>query len=220
MPNRLRRTRTGCLTCRARRVKCDEQSPECRRCVAANIDCAGYEQRRVIIPVKASSTGSTRVQTSLPRDSHLHTPEPSQEVISNLPKIQALVALPSNPRPSQHVGPGARHVLGYHQALLRTVPVLFAAEHLTFWKDELFQEAWSCEYLYLTIVGLGNLHRAVLLTASPDERDQANGLDMKITAVQFYTQALDDLANQLEEAKKTPVQLVAALCCTSLFGVK
>lgn len=29
------RTRTGCLCCRARRIKCDEERPVCRRCVIA-----------------------------------------------------------------------------------------------------------------------------------------------------------------------------------------
>ena len=30
-----RRTRTGCLCCRSRRIKCDEARPVCRRCVIA-----------------------------------------------------------------------------------------------------------------------------------------------------------------------------------------
>ncbi|KAJ6781017.1 hypothetical protein PWT90_04919 [Aphanocladium album] len=33
------RTRSGCLTCRARRVKCDEGKPACRRCAANNHQC-------------------------------------------------------------------------------------------------------------------------------------------------------------------------------------
>ena len=37
MPSR--RTRTGCLTCRQRRVKCDETYPRCRRCSRANREC-------------------------------------------------------------------------------------------------------------------------------------------------------------------------------------
>ncbi|KAJ6781157.1 hypothetical protein PWT90_07868 [Aphanocladium album] len=36
------KTRTGCLTCRARRVKCDEARPVCRRCITANRECRGY----------------------------------------------------------------------------------------------------------------------------------------------------------------------------------
>ncbi|CEJ92271.1 hypothetical protein VHEMI07932 [[Torrubiella] hemipterigena] len=33
------RSRTGCLTCRQRRVKCDEQHPACKRCTTAKFKC-------------------------------------------------------------------------------------------------------------------------------------------------------------------------------------
>ncbi|KAF2484765.1 hypothetical protein BDY17DRAFT_135153 [Neohortaea acidophila] len=32
----------GCITCRSRRVKCDETRPFCRRCVQARRTCKGY----------------------------------------------------------------------------------------------------------------------------------------------------------------------------------
>ncbi|KAH7018173.1 uncharacterized protein B0I36DRAFT_368215 [Microdochium trichocladiopsis] len=37
-----RRVKSGCQTCRARKVKCDEAFPQCRRCQAGGFDCAGY----------------------------------------------------------------------------------------------------------------------------------------------------------------------------------
>jgi hypothetical protein len=33
----------GCRTCKARRLKCDEQEPTCRRCQKANLICPGYD---------------------------------------------------------------------------------------------------------------------------------------------------------------------------------
>lgn len=39
------KTFTGCWTCRARHVKCDEDRPVCRRCTDAKIDCQGYGVR-------------------------------------------------------------------------------------------------------------------------------------------------------------------------------
>jgi hypothetical protein len=223
MRDKKRRARTGCLTCRARRVKCDEQPPQCRRCMTANIECAGYEQRRVIVPVNRLSNGHENNPT--PAESPHQDSSPHDHVSINDTNFhpsherEPLISFPSNPRPSQNPGPGARHVLGYHQALLRTVPILFPNDHIHFWRDELFQEAWSCEYLYLTLVALGNIHRVALMTASCDERDKANGLDMKITAVQLYIQALEDLEHHLEEAKQTPALLVATLCLMAYFEV-
>jgi hypothetical protein len=130
-----------------------------------------------------------------------------------------LVAFPSGPHPGQCPSLGARHVLGYHQVLLRTIPILFPPQHLHFWRDELLQIAWGCDYLYLTLVALGNSHRAALMTVAKNDSDQANGLDMKITAVQLYTQALEELAKHLEEAKRTPSLLVATLCLMGYLEV-
>jgi hypothetical protein len=250
MLNKKRRARTGCLTCRARRVKCDEQVPECRRCVSANVACAGYEQQRVVVPVKPQTRAwqqHERQDTFSPLTSgpsqnlqRLRTPGFGSEGTGSTPspgspfELQGvtqysattntghhtpLVAFPSNPHASQSPSIGARHVLGYHQVLLRTLPVLFAPQHLHFWRDELLQEAWGCNYLYLTLVALGNSHRAALMTTADNECDRANGLDMKITAVQLYTQALQELAEVLEEAKRTPVLLVASLCLMAYFEV-
>ncbi|RMZ92105.1 hypothetical protein DV736_g679, partial [Chaetothyriales sp. CBS 134916] len=39
-----RRTKTGCLTCRKRRIKCDEEKPFCKNCVKSKRECAGYIQ--------------------------------------------------------------------------------------------------------------------------------------------------------------------------------
>ncbi|KAK3944425.1 putative transcriptional regulatory protein [Diplogelasinospora grovesii] len=38
------RTRSGCITCKIRRVKCDETHPECLRCTSTRRICDGYSQ--------------------------------------------------------------------------------------------------------------------------------------------------------------------------------
>ncbi|KAF2231463.1 hypothetical protein EV356DRAFT_290640 [Viridothelium virens] len=38
-----RRTKTGCLTCRKRRIKCDEAHPTCRNCQKSKRECLGYD---------------------------------------------------------------------------------------------------------------------------------------------------------------------------------
>ncbi|KAK5111186.1 hypothetical protein LTR85_012235 [Meristemomyces frigidus] len=39
---RMKRVKTGCVTCRIRRVKCDEGKPECDKCSATGRRCDGY----------------------------------------------------------------------------------------------------------------------------------------------------------------------------------
>ncbi|GKT97690.1 hypothetical protein Ct61P_15540 [Colletotrichum tofieldiae] len=41
------RDRTGCVTCRARRLKCDEAKPDCNNCIRLNVQCGGYVRRLV-----------------------------------------------------------------------------------------------------------------------------------------------------------------------------
>ena len=45
-----KRTKTGCLTCRKRRIKCGEERPVCRNCVKSKRQCEGYAQRVVFKP--------------------------------------------------------------------------------------------------------------------------------------------------------------------------
>ncbi|KAK0735885.1 hypothetical protein B0T21DRAFT_194030 [Apiosordaria backusii] len=42
-----KRTKTGCLTCRRRRIKCDEGKPTCGNCIKSKRQCEGYNQRIV-----------------------------------------------------------------------------------------------------------------------------------------------------------------------------
>lgn len=42
------RSRTGCITCRVRHVKCGEEKPQCRRCKATGWKCDGYSDAFVI----------------------------------------------------------------------------------------------------------------------------------------------------------------------------
>ncbi|OKL60733.1 hypothetical protein UA08_04371 [Talaromyces atroroseus] len=39
------RTKTGCLTCRRRKKKCDEQHPACNNCIRGGFVCEGYSSR-------------------------------------------------------------------------------------------------------------------------------------------------------------------------------
>ncbi|KAI1388041.1 uncharacterized protein F4822DRAFT_300714 [Hypoxylon trugodes] len=44
------KVKTGCLTCKVRKVKCDEGKPHCRRCVSTGRKCDGY------VPVASSTS--------------------------------------------------------------------------------------------------------------------------------------------------------------------
>lgn len=58
------RTNTGCLTCRQRRVKCDEEKPVCGKCTKAGEKCRGWqpaERERAVV----TATKSRRYRGSI-----------------------------------------------------------------------------------------------------------------------------------------------------------
>ncbi|OAA63096.1 Zn(2)-C6 fungal-type DNA-binding domain protein [Cordyceps fumosorosea ARSEF 2679] len=56
------KTRTGCITCRIRRVKCDEAKPMCNRCMTSGRMCDGYKNPPKK-PAKQSAAPTSRTTT-------------------------------------------------------------------------------------------------------------------------------------------------------------
>ncbi|KAM3073947.1 hypothetical protein ACMFMG_008563 [Clarireedia jacksonii] len=54
------KVRTGCFTCKRRRVKCDEAKPECRRCLKLGVTCRGYEVNTTIEARHEDKTNEAR----------------------------------------------------------------------------------------------------------------------------------------------------------------
>lgn len=50
------RTKTGCLTCRRRKKKCDEAKPECNNCIRGGFVCEGYSLKSVFAKPTAPRT--------------------------------------------------------------------------------------------------------------------------------------------------------------------
>ena len=42
--DRLTKTHIGCVTCKAKRLKCDEVKPTCRKCEDRQVPCGGYHK--------------------------------------------------------------------------------------------------------------------------------------------------------------------------------
>ncbi|TRX98337.1 hypothetical protein FHL15_000982 [Xylaria flabelliformis] len=53
-----KRTKTGCLTCRKRRIKCDEGKPTCNNCLKSKRQCEGYNQRVIFKDPLGAFTGA------------------------------------------------------------------------------------------------------------------------------------------------------------------
>ncbi|QDS70556.1 hypothetical protein FKW77_010437 [Venturia effusa] len=82
----------GCITCKAKRLKCDETKPSCQQCARRNVDCGGYRKDYKWRPfgetasVTGRPPGSTTVKSKKevtkdkPRSEH--SPSPADTVQS------------------------------------------------------------------------------------------------------------------------------------------
>ncbi|KAH8649481.1 hypothetical protein BGZ60DRAFT_201347 [Tricladium varicosporioides] len=88
------KVRTGCRTCKVRRVKCDEQKPHCKKCLAFGVTCDGY-----VNPTPASTIRPIQSKGSL--DSPLPLLHPTPEYILSILAMPAR-ALCSDPTSHQY----------------------------------------------------------------------------------------------------------------------
>ncbi|KAF2180508.1 hypothetical protein K469DRAFT_272356 [Zopfia rhizophila CBS 207.26] len=79
-----RRTRSGCFTCRTRRVKCDETHPICERCRKGNRECVYPEPQA---NSKPSRSGAKSSQKSSPQESGSSPEDQAGESKGPLPSI-------------------------------------------------------------------------------------------------------------------------------------
>jgi transcriptional activator protein UGA3 len=52
------RSRTGCLTCRSRRKRCDNRHPQCANCTRLNLKCEWQPQRKIVAESSSSPSPS------------------------------------------------------------------------------------------------------------------------------------------------------------------
>lgn len=139
-----RRTRTGCLTCRRRRVKCDEAKPFCNRCRSANFVCGGYEPPR-----------------QAPED-------PAVSASSSAPEGSPLAELSW-----RHTNWRQEQLPLYHHFVTTTALRLFRNDHVSFWRDQVAQMSYGLDVVYEALLAIGAVHRSSLLACQYGNSQEA-----------------------------------------------
>ncbi|KAK2063654.1 hypothetical protein LY76DRAFT_184456 [Colletotrichum caudatum] len=112
--NARKRTKTGCLTCRKRRIKCDEGRPICNNCIKSKRHCEGYNQR-VIFKDPIASFNLNGVYGPV-----VYPPESSNSSFQRLPNPPPKSSngpplAPIAPKPPQHLDFQGQPMLHYGQ---------------------------------------------------------------------------------------------------------
>ncbi|OLN95538.1 putative transcriptional regulatory protein C15D4.02-like protein 1 [Colletotrichum chlorophyti] len=129
--NTRKRTKTGCLTCRKRRIKCDEGRPTCNNCIKSKRLCEGYNQR-VIFKDPIGSFNLNGVYGPV-----VYPPEPSNpsfHALANPPPKSGNgpPLAPLAPKPPQHLDYQGRPMLQYGQGFPAQHPGLESPSSLEF----------------------------------------------------------------------------------------
>ncbi|KAL0766945.1 hypothetical protein CaCOL14_010516 [Colletotrichum acutatum] len=93
------KSRSGCVRCKRRRIKCDEAVPSCLRCVKSGVDCPGYAKA---LKWSTKHESSPRMSSSV-GEPHYSSPDWFEEEVRNvsraishlLPEHQTTVEPPS-----------------------------------------------------------------------------------------------------------------------------
>jgi hypothetical protein len=113
----------------------------------------------------------------------------------------------------------ARDMLGYHQYLYRTLPILFPPKGYHFWRDFLCGAAWETEWVFDAIVALGSMHRAIMLLSQQGGNARDQGLDTKIIAIQTYVRALGGVSDHLTHTQNPAPLAVGVLVLMAYIEV-
>lgn len=81
-----KRTKTGCQTCRARRVKCDEGKPECNNCIKSRRQCEGINpaDQRILTSALGYGMGTGSRGDGGMKKSRRHAPYAGKRMYTNI----------------------------------------------------------------------------------------------------------------------------------------
>lgn len=184
-----RRVRTGCITCRKRRVKCDEGKPFCFRCRSANFICEGYKPRQ-----RVSQDGSLLSTSPSGRLTPLHGDSPSTGLSL------------------RHRNWRREQLPLFHHFVTIAAPRLFRNYHVAFWRDEVVQMSYELDIIYEAVLAIGAIHRSSFLALQNGNLREV--LRFKCLAFRTYGNTVRLLRNYLGQITKldiSPVLIVLVL---------
>ncbi|KAE8454595.1 hypothetical protein EG329_000218 [Mollisiaceae sp. DMI_Dod_QoI] len=199
------KTRTGCITCKIRRIKCDEDKPYCKRCTLTGRQCDGYRQ-----PQRPKGAASYPVQNAWLR--------PATAALQLQLVIKFNHHLP--PQLTDH----SDRTLCEHRSLeyfrCRTAAVMSEWLVENFWKYQLPQTANSEPATRHAMIALAKVHENIELRQEVAPNDPRLSPEVTASRMQYarqhYNIAVSELARALQE--RTDSEEVALMSC-ALFVI-
>ncbi|KAL2406153.1 hypothetical protein ABEF93_003612 [Exophiala dermatitidis] len=184
------KSRTGCMTCKARKVKCDETKPYCRRCTESGRECDG--------PISSGLRFIHEGRTVSEGNGLFYRPEIS-------------LATPQHDSAEQRA---------FHHFLHRAAPVFAGVVDSPFWLDLVPRLAQSNPFVWDAVVSISWLFEHVpydRLVTNLDARPAVIVSQGHRQALQWYTRAIASLRQHLEQGEvDAPLALVSCILFVSV----
>lgn len=190
-----KRSKTGCATCRQRRIKCDETRPQCMRCIKALLHCNYNPSYQVANVAKAPSNVQRRDRVLLPR----------QNGFSSLTTVRPTSTLPDETDMENQY-------LKYFEK--ETTAGFQSAWDWSVWNRLMLQGCHHKKFIRDAVVAIGALHKS-LRTSSVAETDADSAADLaklqRQFAYQTYGRALKRIQHAIDNGSGPRDALIACL---------
>ncbi|KAI2916518.1 transcriptional regulator family: Fungal Specific TF [Aspergillus niger] len=181
------RTRTGCITCRIRHIKCDETKPSCQRCTSTGRKCDGYQDPRA---KQITRRKSKRAQP---------------DGLLQIPSAWSFIG--GKPMNHEH----------FHYFVVVTAPTLTGYFNSGLWSYTLPQISYSYPALWHAITALASLHRDFLEDVAPLAITQDCSTVRVRFALQQHTRSIQSLRELMSKPCLTVHDKMAVLATCIIF---
>ncbi|RSL85882.1 hypothetical protein CEP51_003101 [Fusarium floridanum] len=181
------RKRTGCITCKIRRVRCDEQKPSCDRCLSTGRKCDGYVD-----------------------NNSADLPSPPLSANPSYPETRRNATIPMSlglPLPRRN----DQELRSYRFFLDVTASEFAGVFDADFWLTDIPRTCHSDPAIWHAVVSLGAAHQGYLATRCSARADSTSPF-----AVYQYNQAVKHLVH-LPSSRTVPEERWRALIASVLF---
>ncbi|PYH40345.1 Zn(II)2Cys6 transcription factor [Aspergillus saccharolyticus JOP 1030-1] len=178
------KTRTGCLTCKYRRIKCSEERPACSQCTSTSRVCDGYENPA---PAQSSSLTATRLSSHARR---------------LIPR--------SFSTPSLDLFGGEEERRSFQFFIAKTAPQLAGDFECAFWERLLLQSVHHEPAIRHVTVALGSLHECFERNAGNPTSSGSQAVQDSF-ALRQYLRAVRCLTSSTSGSQPLDVCLIACI---------
>ncbi|PVH75905.1 hypothetical protein DL98DRAFT_465918 [Cadophora sp. DSE1049] len=189
------RSKTGCVTCKIRRLKCGEEKPSCHRCLKSGWHCDGYDHvvnlppaaPLTLAPIRPRSISSSSSPSSSPTAS-LYAPSLSLDLYDEEQR--------------------------YFQSFIDDVSIHLQGHDTFFWRGVALQESQTNFSVRHAIVAIGALARSTDRSLCGSHRMDTSHGSHREFALQQYEKAIQGLResmNHIEHSKGIRASVISCL---------